>query len=127
MGKLSRKTKIKILGARPVLAMSAILGFGCVAGLGYVWQIKQIHSLGREIKAAELRLEDLRRRKDGLLRGYAAMCSPRELEERIKFMKLGLEAPSPDSIVRLSDPPIAPQPQDQAATSLAGTLWRPNP
>jgi hypothetical protein len=115
MGKFSRKTKIKILGARPVLAISVMFALGCVAGLGYLWQIKQIYALGVEIKASELRFDEVRQRKLDLEQAYAVRCSRRELTEKIRSMKLGLEAPSPDTLVRLSEPPLVEAPKDGAS------------
>ncbi|MGV3771704.1 MAG: hypothetical protein ACO1QB_02300 [Verrucomicrobiales bacterium] len=126
MAKFSRKTKVTILGAQPVVLIAGLLSFACFAGLGYLWQVKQLHALGRQIKTSELKLEEVQNRKEGLQRGYAAMCSPRELEERIRFMKLGLVAPNPDTIVRLSDTP-PPQMNIEGGNVLAGSTFNEQP
>ncbi|MDX1951357.1 MAG: hypothetical protein SFY81_04190 [Verrucomicrobiota bacterium] len=94
------------LNGAPVRFGSAIkVGFLCsffvLSAIGYVWQKSQIFNLGRQIKAYELRLDELRKQKEMLNRVYAAMCSPRELDERVRRMNLGLGTPHPSQIIRL--------------------------
>lgn len=81
-------------------------GFVCLtlAGLGYLWQKKQIHILGREMRLMEVQLEEYRRANANMQRAYSAMCSPAELDARVRRMNLGLSAPLPDQIVRLPEP-----------------------
>ncbi|MEK7683815.1 MAG: hypothetical protein AAB466_00165 [Verrucomicrobiota bacterium] len=73
------------------------------SALGYVYQKSEIYKLGQQIKQSEIRLEELRRHNDALQRALASLCSPRELNERIQKMNLGLAAPRPEQIVRLPD------------------------
>jgi hypothetical protein len=104
---MSRKlNKRRGLGLRPrtVAIILTVLTFGSLAGLGFLWQKKQIHSLGRDIRLRETRLEELKRANANLLRAYAAMCSPVELDARVKRMNLGLAAPLPDQIIRMPEP-----------------------
>ncbi len=82
----------------------------CLAGIGYVWAKTQVWALGREMKALENRRDELKRVNDDLSRTYAAMCTPRELDLRVKRLNLGLVKPQPDQFVRLPEPtPIARQ------------------
>jgi hypothetical protein len=76
----------------------------CLAGIGYVWAKSQVWTLGREMKALEVRRDDLKRANDALSRKYAGMCTPRELELRVKQLNLGLAQPRPDQFVRLAEP-----------------------
>lgn len=73
------------------------------SALGYVYQKSEIYKLGQQIKQSEIRLEELRRHNDALQRALASLFSPRELDERIRKMNLGLAAPQPEQIVRLPD------------------------
>jgi hypothetical protein len=93
---------------KPGTVMAAILVCAavCLSGIGYIWAKTQVWTLGREMKALELRLDELRRANDGLSRTYAAMCTPRALEERMKRYNLGLVAPQPDQMVRLPEPTL---------------------
>jgi hypothetical protein len=85
-----------------------ICGAVCLAGIGYVWAKTQVWALSREIKALETRRDELKRANDTLSRTYAAMCTPRELDARVKRLNLGLVPPQPDQFIRLAEPtPIA--------------------
>jgi hypothetical protein len=87
--------------AMKVLGLCLLLGG---SGLGYVWQVEQIHKLGDERKQSERRHERLVRQNEVLSRVLASLQSPSEIELRIKQMNLGLVAPEPDQIVRLVEP-----------------------
>jgi hypothetical protein len=98
------------LKAKTVVVSIAICGAVCLAGIGYVWAKTQVLGLSREIKQLETRRDELRRVNDALQRTYAAMCTPRELDARVKRLNLGLATPQPDQIVRLPEPlPLARQ------------------
>jgi hypothetical protein len=91
-------------------------------GVGYVWQKNQIHDLGRQIKHAEIKLEDLRRQNKQRADHLAYLRSPRVLDARVKELNLGLIVPQPQQIVRLAEPlapPVrsAPRPPVPAATT----------
>jgi hypothetical protein len=93
-----------------IVASICICAAVCLAGIGYVWAKTQVWRLSREIKGLETRRDELRRINDSLQRTYAAMCTPRELDARVKRLNLGLIAPQPDQIVRLAEPlPLAQQ------------------
>jgi hypothetical protein len=105
---MKRKTQRRIgldLQPRTMTRIVIWLVFVSLAGLGYVWQKKEIHALGRDIRLREARLEELKRSNANLQRAFAAMCSPVELEARMRRMNLGLAAPLPDQIVRMPEPP----------------------
>lgn len=75
-----------------------------ISALGYLWQQTEIHGLGREMKQLELRLEDLRRTNERLSRRYAEMTTPGALDRQVRELGLGLVAPQPSQIVRMSEP-----------------------
>jgi hypothetical protein len=89
-----------------ILVCSAV----CLAGIGYVWAKTQIWTLSREIKTLETRRDELKRANDSLSRTYAAMCTPGELDARVKRLNLGLVTPQPGQFIRLVEPtPMARQ------------------
>lgn len=79
----------------------------CLAAVGYLHQKTIIDGLGKEIKGLEQRLDKLHTENQALERTYATMCSPRELDLRVRQMNLGLAAPSAEQIVRLPEPGTA--------------------
>lgn len=96
------------LKPKTVVVSICICGALCLAGIGYVWAKTQVWGLSREIKRLETRRDELKRVNDSLQRTYAAMCTPRELDARVKRLNLGLATPQPDQIVRLAEPvPVA--------------------
>ena len=87
-----------------IIAAIVVCAAVCLAGIGYIWAKTQVWTLGREIKALENRRDELRRANDALSRTYAAMCTSRELELRLKHYNLGLVMPRPDQIVTMTEP-----------------------
>jgi cell division protein FtsL len=76
----------------------------CLAGVGYIWAKSQVYSLGREMKALETRLDEVRRENAQLRQSYASECNPRELTAAVRRHNLGIVATQIDKIVRLPDP-----------------------
>jgi TolA-binding protein len=74
------------------------------AGVGYVWQKNQIYQLGQQIRKRELRLAELDDQNEKLKKQLAIMRSPQFLEMRIKELNLGLTAPQPSQVWRLTEP-----------------------
>lgn len=74
------------------------------AGAGYLWNKKQIHELGQQIRNYEMRLESAKRHRLMLERTYAEMCSYTNLDARVKRMRLEIGPPQLDQIVRLWEP-----------------------
>jgi len=87
----------------PAIKAALLCIFFGGAGIGYVWQKTQIQHLADQQKRLESRFEELHRQNDKLMRAVAVLCSPRELDERVKKMNLGLVPPQPDQIVRLRE------------------------
>ncbi len=100
--------------------------FGVAAGSGYLWNKSQIQELGTQIKHHEARLDDIKRKRAELVRAYAMMCSPADLDARVKRMKLDIKPPQLDQIVRL-DEPISPAAEEKlVAQRAAATQEEPN-
>ncbi len=76
------------------------------AGVGYVWQKKQIEALGREIKERENRLVELKRDNKIRSDNLAALMSPPALDARVKRLNLGLSQPPLSQVVRLVETPV---------------------
>lgn len=92
-----------------LVSVGLVCLFVVAAGSGYIWNKSQIHTLGTQIRQYEIRLEEAKRRRMALDRAYAAMCSPTDLDARVKRMKLELGPPQPDQIVRLYETPLSPE------------------
>ena len=74
------------------------------SGVGYVWQKSQIYELGRQIKARENRLAELRDQNKKLSDQLAMLRSPAKLDQRVRELNLGLGQPRQSSVVRLFEP-----------------------
>ncbi len=79
------------------------------AGVGYVWQKSQIYDLGREIRRAESRLEELHRQNKRLNDYLAELRSPRALDERVKRLNLGLVPVQPWQTIHLVETTGTPE------------------
>lgn len=101
---MKRRPKAALKPRNIVLSIT-ICGAICLAGVGYVWAKSQVYALGKEMKALEVQLEDLKHANARLQQNYATLCSPRELDAAVARLNLGLAAPRPDQIVRLVEPP----------------------
>src|SRR5688572_16415866 len=98
--------------------------FVAAAGAGFLWNKTQIHTLGEQIRGYESRLEQAKRQRMTLERTYAAMCSPVDLEQRVKRMRLELGPPQPDQIVRLPEKAGTGQEEKLIAGRTAGEEGR---
>lgn len=99
-----RRKKGNTANGRSLLLCILVVAVVSVAALGYLWQQTEIHGLGREMKALELELEELRQTNERLSRSYAEMCTPRALEQRVRQMGLELTAPQPGQMIRMTEP-----------------------
>ena len=79
------------------------------SGVGYVWQKSQIFELAKMIKAREIRLAELREQNKKLSDQLAMLRSPRNLENRVRELNLGLIPPRPGSVIRLPEPVPSPR------------------
>lgn len=104
-------------GGIAMVAAFCLLAGG--AGVGYLWQKNQIHKLGQNIRVYEGRLEELRRHHRMLDQTVTAMCSWKELEERVRRMRLEIGPPQESQIVRLREP-ISPAMSASNQRILAG-------
>jgi hypothetical protein len=96
-----RRNRTSALKPKTVVTSIVICAAVCLAGIGYVWAKSQVWTLSGDIKKLEVQLDDLRRDNDGLQRKYATMCSPSNLDARVRELNLGLSAPLPSQIIRL--------------------------
>ena len=79
------------------------------SGVGYVWQKSQINELGKKLQSRERQLGKLDEDIEKLRKQLGTLRSPQYLEKRIKDLNLGLAAPLPSQVWRLSEPqPDAP-------------------
>jgi len=78
------------------------------SGVGYVWQKDQIARLGQQIKGREARLAGLVEQNEKLRKQLSLMRSPRYLEMRNRDLNLGLVAPQPSQVWRMSEPTSEP-------------------
>lgn len=86
------------------------------SAVGYVWQKSQIDELGRQIKQRERRLEELGNQNKKLREHFAGLCSPKQLNERVVNLKLGLGLPQANQVCPLPEPVI----RHPIADSVAG-------
>ena len=93
--------------AGPPTMSLVFVGMACFfivgAGAGYLWNKNQIHTLGQQLRGYEVQLEAAKRRRLTLERTYAAMCSPGDLDDRVKRMRLEIGPPQLDQIVKLPE------------------------
>lgn len=105
---MARNRKNETAGVRfgPAIKAFLLCLFIAGSGIGFVWQKNQIYSLGKEIKARETKLIELKRLNK--LRGdqLSQMRSPRVIDARVKELRLGLVPPQPDQVVRMVELPM---------------------
>jgi cell division protein FtsL len=94
----------KTLKPRSILLIISVCAILCLAGLGYIWAKTEVYYLGKQMKSLEVKLDALRSRNEALQRDYATLCTPKELEMRIKRLNLGLVMLPPDQVIRLPEP-----------------------
>jgi cell division protein FtsB len=109
---MARNRKYRTTAARFAPAVRAFLLCALIggSGIGYVWQKNQIVNLGKQIKERELRLGQLRHNNEKLRKHLAGLQSPREIEQRVRDLKLGLGPATPQQKLRLWEPVPDPQP-----------------
>jgi len=104
----------------PAVAAVTLCALFAMLGVGYVWYKGQIVTLGRQIKEREVRLAELQRdnrlRRDQL----AQLCSPVELDARVRKLGLPLAPPALSQIVNLVDT-LSPGARSGQAMTSGGT------
>lgn len=83
-----------------------------LAGVGYVWQKNQLLALGEQMKKKENRSAELELENFGRRDRLHTLRSVDYLEERIKYLRLGLAAPHPGQVVTLQAPSLPGQGED---------------
>lgn len=87
-------------------------------GVTFVWQKRQIYSLGVKTEQLEKRLATLKRENEMRRQQMAMLHSLPYLDARVKELKLGLGVPTPDQILTLVEGPVtllAPRSSPQRA------------
>ena len=72
----------------------------------YVWQKRQIYSLGVKTDQLERKLANLKRENETRRQQMAMLHSLPYLDARVKELKLGLGVPTPDQILTLVEGPV---------------------
>ena len=88
--------------ALKAILLCAVIGG---SGLGYVWQRGQIDELGRQIKQREIKLGELRDQNKKLRDQLAMQRTVRQLQERVRELKLGMSQAQHSQIWMLPEPP----------------------
>ena len=103
---MAKKSKSQSAHIRFGPALKAFVLCFLIAGsaVGYVWQKSQIYELGRQIRAREIRLSQLRSENQRLTDQLAILRSPVMLDQRARQLNLGLVPAQPGQVCRLPDP-----------------------
>ncbi|NBV25118.1 MAG: hypothetical protein EBS05_24760 [Proteobacteria bacterium] len=99
-------------------------------GVTFVWQKRQIYSLGVQTEKLEKRLATLKRENEMRRQQMAMLQSLPYLDARVKELKLGLGVPTPDQILTLvegSVTRVVPRPAVQPAPVPAPAIMQPAP
>ena len=75
------------------------------SGLGFVWQKQEIGDLGRQLKDAELRLEELKRQNKNRTETVQQFLDPRLLAQKATTLFPDLTQPVRNQIFILPEPP----------------------
>jgi len=100
-----RKHQSGAIRLAPVLKAALLCSFIGGSGVGYVWQRNQIYELSQQIKQLETRREQLLQQNKTYRGRLVKLCSPLELEARLRKANLGLVLPQQDQVLRLIEPP----------------------
>ncbi|MBI5799569.1 MAG: hypothetical protein HZA92_02420 [Verrucomicrobia bacterium] len=99
----------------------------CSLGVTYVWQKRQIYSLGVKTEQLEKRLATLKRENEMRRQQMAMLHSLPYLDARVKELKLGLGVPTPDQILTLVEGQIArAAPQNPQRTVVSAMIFPPD-
>ncbi len=107
----NRKNQSGVRFGSAILALVLCLSLGA-AGLGFVWQKRQIQELGLEIRQLENDFEKVRLDNKQAADHLAYLTSPRNLELRVRELDLGLVQPHPSQVLRLWEQPYIQMPAD---------------
>lgn len=93
-----------VIGAAWIIRAVLVCLFIGGSCAGYLWQKRQVHQLGQQIRVLERELESLEKGTEGLRQRYAVLASPRELDRQVEQFGLDLRSPAPEQILRLREP-----------------------
>ncbi len=101
--------------------MTAVVlcSFFVALGVGFVWYKDQIDLLGHQVKEREVRLAELQRNNKIRSDQLSALCSAKELDARVKTLKLNLAPPAFSQVIRLVETPEGAHPPDSRQASMA--------
>jgi hypothetical protein len=91
------------LRVAPVLATVSLCALFAGLGVGYVWYKDQISILGHQIKDREQILAKLQRENKTRREQLETLCSPKNLDESVKKLNLGLGPTALSQVIRLVD------------------------
>lgn len=93
-----------VIGAAWIVRAVLVCLFVGGSCAGYLWQKRQVHQLGQQIRGLERELESLEKGNEVLRQRYAVLASPRELDRQVERFGLDLRSPAPEQILRLREP-----------------------
>jgi len=93
------------LRVAPVLLAVALCALFAGLGIGYVWYKDQINILGHQIKEREQSLARLQGENQMRREQLNTLYSPKNLDERVKKLNLGLGPTALSQVIRLVDAP----------------------
>lgn len=108
----------------PALMAVVLCAFFVALGIGFVWYKEQIDVLGRQIKEREVRLAELQRQNKIRRDQLATLCSPKELDARVKKLNLTLGPTTFSQVIRMAETPDIGHPSDQRQAVAAVTERR---
>ena len=98
-----REENDNVVGAGWIAKALVVCLFLGGSAAGYLWQKRQVHELGQEIRRLEGDLDRLEKGNEVLRQRYSVLASPRELDRRVQEFGLDLRSPAPEQILRLTD------------------------
>ncbi|MBP9900651.1 MAG: hypothetical protein V9H26_18450 [Verrucomicrobiota bacterium] len=119
----NRKNQSVAIRFGPAIKALLLCSLFVAAGVGYVWQKSLIAELGQQMKTRETELVRFHDQNKKLREQLAGLTSPEALNERVRILKLGLELPKSDQVLRLIEP--AGQPPGRPATLVKQYAARP--
>jgi hypothetical protein len=107
---MAKNRKYQSAGVRFGPALKALLLCGIIggAGVGYVWQKSQIGQLGDQRKEREQYLNKLKGQNADLRRQFETICTPANLGQRVRDLKLGMAPAQQSQVWSLAEPTGSP-------------------
>jgi cell division protein FtsB len=115
----NRKRQSAAIRFGPALKAAFLCLLIAGSAVGYVWQKGQINQLGQQIALREAKLKQLQVSNQRLAGQIAILHSPPMLDQRARELNLGLAPAQPMQVLRLPEPPVAPQGKDNLTRQLA--------